>query len=133
MKTTTPGTRPTAVGYVSPRDHTDRARQSDALFDYAQAEGLRLVRTLLDGRGGWTISQLVELAGEHQAAVVLLPARVHLAEAAARLSADLGKQGARVVVVDVDDTTAGLAPGNGRPVARLAATLRRRETAPAPA
>lgn len=122
--TTTKAERPIAVGYVSATDPAEWTRQRDALADYAEAEGLRLTRTFLDAKGGWTISQLVEDVFDHKAAVVLLPAEVHLAEASARVSADLSRRDARCIVVggplskDVEPV---------RPAARLPAGLRRRE------
>jgi hypothetical protein len=126
---TTRDTRPVAVGYVSDHGRTDGTRQSNALLEHARAEGLRLARILPDHSGIWTISQLVKAVRKHDAAVVLLPAGVHLAEAHERISADLAKLDARCVVVDAPTDRSA----DRRPVARLSATLRHRETAPAPA
>lgn len=122
--TTTKAERPVAVGYVSATDPAERTSQRDALVGYAADEGLRLARTFLDARGGWTISQLVKEVHKHKAAVVLLPAGVHLAEASARVSADLSRQDACCVVVD-RPLSKDLEPA--RPAARLPAGLRRRE------
>jgi hypothetical protein len=127
---TTRDPRPVAVGYVSDLGRTDQTRQSDALLDHARAEGLRLARILPDLSGIWTISQLVKAAGKHGAAVVLLPAGVHLAEAHERISADLAALDARCVIVDDAPTDRST---DGRPVARLSAALRRREAVPTPA
>lgn len=123
MESTT-DTRPIALGYVSARNHAERDRQNATLKRHARAAGLRLIRTVSDDRGGWTISQLLKTARDHDADVVLLPAAVALAEAHARLATELG---GRCVVVE----GAAVRPDRdaARPGARLTSELRRRTPA----
>jgi hypothetical protein len=117
--------RPTAVGYVSAPDDAERDRQRDALTGYAKAEGLHLAGTFTDPRNGWTISQLLEVVDDLEATCVLIPSGVHLAQASARVSADLANRSARCVVVDAASTSTE--PDVTRPAARLPTGLRRRE------
>lgn len=89
----------TVFGYVCGPRGDGLEQQRTAIASYAEAEGLTLAEVLHDESDACTISQLVEAARLHDAARVVLPAGVRLAEARQGIDRDLAERDAICVVL----------------------------------
>ncbi|WP_454857684.1 hypothetical protein [Promicromonospora soli] len=87
------GQRPVALGYIAARTESESGQQRRDVASYADAEGLALADILDDARDGLTISQVTEIARNHGASVVVVPAEARLAEAYTRLAYELEQHG----------------------------------------
>jgi HAD superfamily hydrolase (TIGR01484 family) len=105
-----------AVGYVSARDVAVRARQHAALRAHAAREGLGLLSTVEDPSDLMTLSELLALVQQHDAARVLLAAGTAMAARHLSVTDVLARIGAtctvvtdhqrtpRMVALDIDGT-----------------------------
>lgn len=95
--------KPVAVGYTCGPDAAGLQRQLATITAYAATEGLTLADVLHDEPDACTISQLVQVARQHDAVRVILPAGVRLADAHVGLERDLAEHHATCVVLTTDD------------------------------
>ena len=93
------GQRPVVIGYVAGSTEKETARQRADVASYADAEGLAVADVLEDTRDGLTISQVTEVARNHGASVVVVPASARLAEAYTRLAYELERHGVRCALL----------------------------------
>jgi hypothetical protein len=120
--------KPTAIGYVCGRPGRELEQQHAAISTYAGAEGMTLADVLHDESDACTISQLVDAARLHDAARVILPAGVRLAEARQGIDRDLAEHRAVCVVVGGPDADDAAHPALTIPV--LAGSPRHTEVTP---
>jgi nitrous oxide reductase len=95
--------KPVALGYTCGPDGTELQRQLATITAYSATEGLTLADVLHDESDACTISQLVQVARQHDAVRVILPAGVRLADARVGLERDLAEHHTTCVVLPTDD------------------------------